>query len=57
MWANIICDFEQPLSYLLPAIVITTMGLGVYKMWRKEKAKIVPASVLLIICSKLYMSF
>lgn len=55
MWANIICDFEQPLSYLLPAIVITTMGLGVYKMWRKEKAKIVPASVLLIIYNKFYI--
>ena len=55
MWANIMCDLEQPLSYLLPAIVITTMGLGVYKMWRKEKAKIVPASVLLIIYYKFYI--
>lgn len=55
MWANIICDLEQPLSYLLPAIVITTMGLGVYKMWRKEKAKIVPASVLLIVYIEILM--
>ena len=55
MWINIICDLEQPLSYLLPAIVITTMGLGVYKMWRKEKVKIVSASVLLIIYIEILM--
>lgn len=55
MWINIICDLEQPLSYLLPAIVIATMGLGVYKMWRKEKVKIVPASVLLIIYIEILM--
>ena len=31
------------------------MGLGVYKMWRKEKAKIVPASVLLIVYIEILM--
>lgn len=31
------------------------MGLGVYKMWRKEKVKIVPASVLLIIYIEILM--
>ena len=55
MWTNIIYDFKQLVSYLLPAMVITIMGFSVYKICRKEKAKIIPACIPLIIYIEILM--
>lgn len=45
---NIISDFKQPLSYLLPALLLTAVGVLLYKLCRR-KAKISPAGILLFI--------
>ena len=45
---NIILDFKQPLSYLLPALLLTAAGVFLYKLCRR-KAKISPPSILLLI--------
>lgn len=42
IWNNIILDFRQPISYLLPAIIITMAGMLIYKIYKKEKARIFP---------------
>lgn len=49
IWNNIILDFRQPISYLIPAIIITIAGVLIYKIYKKEKARIFPSCVLLII--------
>lgn len=49
IWKNIILDFRQPISYLLPAIIITMAGMLIYKIYKKEKARIHPSCILLII--------
>ena len=45
---NITSDFKQPLSYILPALLLTAAGVLLYKLCRR-KAKISPSSILLII--------
>lgn len=49
IWNNIILDFRQPISYLLPAIIITMAGMLIYKIYKKEKARIFPSRVFLLI--------
>lgn len=49
IWNNIILDFRQPISYLLPAIIITMAGMLIYKIYKKEKARIFPYRVFLLI--------
>lgn len=48
-WKNILDDFRQPISYLIPAIVVTLFGIIIYKVWRKEKAKISIAVIFLFL--------
>lgn len=55
MWENIIFDFKQPISYLLPAIIVTIAGVLIYKIYKKEEAKIRPSCVLLIIYIEILM--
>ena len=45
---NIILDFKQPLSYLLPALLLTAAGVLLYKLCRRN-AKISSAGILLLI--------
>ena len=45
---NIISDFKQPISYLLPALLLTAAGVFLYKLCRRN-AKISPAGILLLI--------
>lgn len=45
---NIILDFKQPLSYLLPALLLTATGVLLYKLCRRN-AKISSAGILLLI--------
>lgn len=45
---NILSDFKQPVSYLLPALLLTVAGVLVYKLCRR-KARISPAGILLLI--------
>ena len=49
IWKNIILDFRQPVGYLIPAVIITMAGVLIYKLYKKEKARILPACILLII--------
>ena len=49
IWNNIILDFRQPISYLLPAIIITMAGMLIYKIYKKEKARIFQSRVFLLI--------
>ena len=49
VWSNIILDFRQPMSYLSPAIIITMAGVLIYKIYKKEKARIHPPCVFLLI--------
>ena len=49
IWNNIILDFRQPISFLLPAIIITMAGMLIYKIYKKEKARIFPSRVFLLI--------
>lgn len=49
IWKNIILDFRQPISYLVPAIIITMAAALIYKIYKKEKARILPSCILLII--------
>ena len=51
---NIISDFKQPLSYLLPALLLTAAGVFLYKLGRRN-AKISPQSILLIIYMEVLM--
>lgn len=46
---NIILDFKQPISYLLPAIIVTLAIVVSYKIWKKETAQIKVAGMLFII--------
>lgn len=46
---NIILDFKQPISYLLPAIIVALVIVAGYKIWKKENAQIKVAGVLLMI--------
>lgn len=45
---NIISDFKQPLSYLLPALLLTAAGVFLYKLCRKN-VKTSPTGILLFI--------
>lgn len=49
IWKNIVLDFRQPISYLVPATIITLAEILVYKIYKKEKARIHPSCVLLLI--------
>ena len=51
---NIISDFKQPLSYLLPALLLTAAGVFLCKLGRRN-AKISPQSILLIIYMEVLM--
>lgn len=55
VWNNIILDFRQPISYLLPAIIITISGVLIYKIYKKEEAKIRPSCVLFMIYIEILM--
>lgn len=55
VWNNVILDFRQPVSYLLPAIIITIAGVLIYKVYKKEKARIRLSCVLLIIYIEILM--
>ncbi|MFQ9927690.1 MAG: VanZ family protein [Anaerobutyricum soehngenii] len=55
VWNNVILDFRQPISYLLPAIIITMAGVLIYKIYKKEKARIHLSCVLLIIYVEILM--
>ena len=55
IWNNIILDFRQPISYLVPAIIITIAGVLIYKIYKKEKARVLPSCVLLIIYIEILM--
>lgn len=55
IWYNIIFDFRQPVSYLLPAIVLAVVGVLAYKICKREKARIRLSSVLLIIYMEVLM--
>lgn len=46
---NIILDFKQPISYLLPAIIVTLAIAVSYKIWKKETAQIKVAGMLFTI--------
>ena len=55
IWNNIILDFRQPISYLLPAIIITMVGVCIYKIYKKEKVRILPSCILFIIYIEILM--
>ena len=55
IWNNIILDFRQPISYLIPAIIITMVGVCIYKIYKKEKARILPSCILFIIYIEILM--
>lgn len=55
IWNNIILDFRQPISYLLPAIIITVVVVLIYKIYKKEKVRIYPSCILFIIYIEILM--
>ena len=42
-------DFKQPISYLIPAIIITVFLAVIYKVCRREKARVSLSCLLLIV--------
>ena len=49
IWNSILLDFKQPISYLIPAIIITVFLATIYKIYRRGRVRITFASLLLII--------
>ena len=55
IWNNIILDFRQPISYLLLDIIIPMVGVCIYKIYKKEKVRILPSCILFIIYIEILM--
>lgn len=51
---NIILDFEQPVEYIIPAVLITMVGVCIYKIYRRGK-KLLPSCMVLIIYIEILM--
>ena len=55
IWNNIILDFRQPISYLLPAIIITMAGMLIYKIYKKEKAELPIVLIILLFYESFFL--
>lgn len=55
IWDNMIIDFKQPVSYLLPAVIVTLIGAGIYKVCKRGNSRITIGALLLIIYTEVLL--